>query len=271
MWLLIIIFSVVVIGLFYYVIFLKNKLQHLREEEVIKTEGRRSAFISIISHQLRTPLSIIKGYLESLLAEDLGKITTGQKEYLSEALDINIDTVKLVNDYLNIVKLDSEYIEVDPKPVDLVSVVEEEVHRIKPLAKASNCEVVFHRPGGPIPMVRADLIKIKQVVQNTLSNAIKYIGGHGQAVLIVENKGETVQFSCHDTGVGIPKEQQSEIFTKFFRARNVINKNTKGSGLGLYLAKMIIDALGGKIWLKSEENKGTTIYFELPIYKNGKK
>ncbi len=245
-------------------LYYRQRLQQLRQTEAAKTEARRSAFISIISHQLRTPLSIIKGYLESLAAGDLGKLTDKQQEYTDEALKINRDTVRLVNDYLDAVKLDTETLEVSPEPVDLAAVVAEEIKRLTPLAKASNCELVFNKPDKSLPPVQADLIKIKQVVENTLTNAIKYIGGKGTATITLTDAGDRVRFSCADTGVGIPADQQAELFTKFFRAKNVIGRHTTGSGLGLYLAKMIVSALNGKIWIESTEDQGTTVYFELP-------
>ncbi|MBU0597368.1 HAMP domain-containing histidine kinase [Patescibacteria group bacterium] len=263
-WIIIILLFLALIAALAYLLSLRKRLATICKDEIEKTENRRSAFISIISHQLRTPLSIIKGYLESLLTGDLGKTSPGQKEYLTEAYDINIDSIKMVNDYLNVVRLDSENMAVDLKPVDFVQLVENTIRRLTPLAKASNCELIFEKPAKMIPPVKLDIIKIKQVIENALTNAIKYIGGKGSATVHVIDKGETIEFSCRDTGVGIPEDQQDEVFTKFFRAKNVINKNTKGSGLGLFLSKIIIDAHKGKIWIESEEGKGTTVRFEIP-------
>ncbi len=237
----------------------------IRQDERNKTEERRSSFISIISHQLRTPLSVIKGYLEGVLTGDQGELQPGQREYLQEALDINHDTIKLVNDYLDVVRMDSDTITVHPEPVDLVELVQQEVRKLTPLARASNCELIFTPPTSPLPRVRADRIKIRQVVENILTNAIKYSQGKGRAETTLSLKNGMVQYQTSDNGVGVPREELQEVFTKFTRGKNVIHKDTTGSGIGLFVAKMIVTALGGEIWLESEEDNGTTVYFTLPI------
>jgi two-component system sensor histidine kinase VicK len=260
-----VIFLLVTIAEFFCIVFLLRKIRNSGQAEIQKMEERRSGFISIISHQLRTPLSIIKGYLEALSTGDLGRMTEEQKDYVDGALAINKDTILLVNDYLKAVRLDAEIIEVTPVAVDLAEVVAEEVKRLSSLARASNCKLVFASPP-PLPRVKADAVKIKQVVENILTNAIKYTSGHGQAEVVLSQEKGFIRFSCRDNGLGIPRDQQAELFTKFFRAQNIIKKDTKGSGLGLYLNKKIVEASGGKIWIESEEGKGTTVYFELPIY-----
>jgi two-component system, OmpR family, sensor histidine kinase VicK len=260
-----IIFLVVAIAEFSYIILLLKKQKDIESVEIRRMEERRSSFISIISHQLRTPLSIIKGYLEALSTGDLGTLSDGQKEYVNGALDINRDTIDLVNDYLKAVRLDTEMVQVAPVPIDLALVIREEIKRLDNLARASNCQLSFQEPGA-LPKVKADAIKIKQVVENILTNAIKYSSGRGQAVVTLTRKDQAVQFSCQDNGLGIPRDQQAELFTKFFRAQNILKKDTKGSGLGLYLNKKIIEALGGTIWVESEEGRGTTVYFTLPIF-----
>jgi len=253
-------------GVIFYIAQLRQRIVHIRKDEIKRMEVRRSGFISIISHQLRTPLSVIKGYLEALLTGDQGSLTEGQKEYLDDALKINKDTIKLANDYLDAVRLDSEKMSVKPQPLDLTKVVKEEIEILRLLAKAYNCELKFEEPPRPLPKAMADPIKIRQVIENIMANAIKYTSGRGRAIITLEEKGNNVLFKCQDIGVGIPADQQAEIFTKFFRARNIFQKDTKGSGLGLYLAKTIIEALGGKIWIKSAEGKGTTVFFQLLKY-----
>jgi two-component system, OmpR family, sensor histidine kinase VicK len=260
-----IIFFIIAIAELFYIFSQKRHLQVMQQNEIQKMEERRSGFISIISHQLRTPLSIIKGYLEALSTGDLGTLKGGQKEYIDGALAINRDTIDLVNDYLNAVRLDTEIVDVHPEAVDLSLITSEEVTRLSTLARASNCELIF-KPVSHCPKVKADLIKIKQVVENVLTNAIKYSSGRGQAVISLTVQEGMVQFSCRDNGLGIPRDQQAELFTKFFRAQNIIKKDTKGSGLGLYLNKKIVEALGGRIWIESEEGQGTTVSFTLPIF-----
>ena len=262
---LVIILVVILLGEFFYIFQLRKAVKTIRKEEISKTEERRSSFISIISHQLRTPLSIIKGYLEGLLTGDQGELKAGQKEYLTDALKVNKETIDLVNDYLAAVRLDSEAMKVNPKPLDLTNLVEEEVKKLHSLAMAANCDLEFIKPDQDLPKVLADPIKIRQVIENILTNAIKYTAGHGQAIIKLTKEDNNIIFSCQDKGLGIPQDQQAEVFTKFFRAKNVLDKDTQGSGLGLYVAKIIIEALGGKTWIESKEGQGTKVSFSLPI------
>lgn len=262
----IIIISLAAIAEVYYIFYLRRRLDGMAAEEIKKMEARRSGFISIISHQLRTPLSVINGYLEALLTGDQGPCNEAQKEYLRDALKINKNTVSLVNDYLKAVRLDSEKIPVNPQRFDLAESVQEIKDSLFLLARAHNCRIDFLPPAVQIPAVSADPIKIRQVIENILTNAIKYASGKGRVIITLAEKENGVLFQCRDNGVGIPDDEQAELFTKFFRAKNVLQKDTKGSGLGLYFAKMIIEALGGRIWLESKVGAGTTVYFLLPKY-----
>ncbi|XOU94289.1 MAG: sensor histidine kinase [Candidatus Kerfeldbacteria bacterium] len=266
-----IIFLLIIIAvLVYLIVRLKKQVRTIELNEIKKMEGRRSGFISIISHQMRTPLSIIKGFLESLSDGDLGEMKPEQKDYVDDALKINLETILLINDYLSAVRLDSEKIEVNPSSGNLIEISKDSVDKLKILAKAYNCELNFVEPEQNLVEVVVDKIKVKQVVENIIVNAIKYTSGKGSATISLENKEEFIIFHCKDTGVGIPSDQIKELFTKFFRATNVIQKDTKGSGLGLFFAKSIIESLGGEIWVDSVENKGTTVSFKLPKYKLNK-
>ena len=242
-----------------------RKIKKIKIPKAVKVkEEKRVGFVSIISHQLKTPLSIVKGYLEGLLTGDQGKINPGQKEYLKEALEINKETINLVNDYLKYCQLTTGNIEVNPKWTSLENVVDDVVKQMTPLAKSSNCEIDYKKPKGKLPKVYVDLIKIKQVIQNILTNAIRYIKRTGKIIVRIKREKNDIIFSCQDNGVGIPKSEQKEIFTRFFRGKNVISLDSRGSGLGLYLARLVIESSGGKIWFNSKEGKGTTFYFSLP-------
>jgi two-component system sensor histidine kinase VicK len=127
-------------------------------------------------------------------------------------------------------------------------------------------EIEFKDPG-VLPETMLDAEKIKLAVQNLIDNAVKYSSESGKVTISLSNDGENINFRIQDLGIGIPKSQQIKIFTKFFRGDNAEKVNTGGSGLGLFLAQNIIEAHGGKIWFKSEENKGTTFYFNLPVRK----
>ncbi len=259
-----VILGIALIGLVIVCAILMQKLRTVRQDAIQTMEERRSSFVAIISHQLRTPLSIIKGYLEGLLTGDQGSITDGQKDYLQGALKVNRDTIELVNDYLNVVKLDSEEIELNKQEADLTELVAAEVKKLNSLARASNCILEFKQPQKALPVVSIDVIKLKQVIENILTNAIKYSGGKGKAIILLEDQENKVVFSCKDNGIGIPADEQEAIFTKFFRAKNILRKDTTGSGLGLYLARVVVTAHGGAIWFESEENQGTAVFFSIP-------
>ncbi|MFH0804665.1 MAG: HAMP domain-containing sensor histidine kinase [Patescibacteria group bacterium] len=262
----VILLSVLLAATTAYVVVLRVRATRRGKGEVARMEDRRSALVSIVSHQLRTPLSIIKGYLEALIAGDQGPLSDGQRDYLSDALTISKDGIRLVNDYLDAVRFDSTTVPVKPQAVDLAAVVQTTVRKLRLLATASNCQLTYQPPGVELPLVVADPIKVQQVVENIIANAIKYTAGKGSAMVTLQPKEAGVEFSCHDTGLGIPADQQDDVFTKFFRATNVLRKNATGSGLGLFFARMIIEALGGTIAASSTEGKGTTVTFWLPRY-----
>jgi len=267
-WFLVIILIIIVVAYTFYILSLKKKISSLKKDEIKKMEDRRSGFISIISHQLRTPLSVVKGYLESLAEGDVGQLDAAQQDYIDDALKVNKETIIMVNDYLDAVRLDAEIIDVNPEEVNMVEISKEAVEKLKILARAYNCDLVFNQPTDSIPSVSADKIKIKQVIENIIANALKYTSGKGSATISLKVEDNYIVFICQDTGIGIPADQQDELFTKFFRAKNVIHKDTKGSGLGLYFAKIIIEALDGQIFVESEENKGTKVSFKLPKFIN---
>jgi signal transduction histidine kinase len=127
-----------------------------------------------------------------------------------------------------------------------------------------NLKFKFKKPKG-LPKVRVDIEKISLAIQNLLENAIRYNKIGGEIELVLKKKDSEIEFSIRDTGIGIPKNQQERIFTKFFRAPNALKLETEGSGLGLFIVKNIIEAHGGRIWFESEEGKGTTFYFTLPV------
>ncbi|MFA5134903.1 MAG: HAMP domain-containing sensor histidine kinase [Patescibacteria group bacterium] len=255
---------IICIGELFFIFYLVQRERQTRVRSIKKMEERRSNFVSIISHQLRTPLSVIKGYLEGLVTGDQGAVSPGQKEYLDDALKVSRETIELVNDYLNIVKLDPEKMELNRQTVQLADIVRAEIDKMQTLARASNCTIELAEPPASLPPIQGDAIKLRQVVENILANAIKYTSGKGKVAVSLKDRDGSIVFSCRDNGVGIPDDEQEAIFTKFFRARNILHKNTTGSGLGLYLARVIVGAHGGEIWFQSKEGAGTTVYVSLP-------
>jgi PAS domain S-box-containing protein len=248
-----------------------------REVDRAKTE-----FVSLASHQLRTPLTAIGWYTEMLLDGDAGKITTAQKKYLKEIADGNARMVELVNALLNVSRIELGTFAVDPEAIDLKELAASVLAELKPVIKTRK-QTFTVTTDKALPPLQADPKLTRMILQNLLSNAGKYTPEGGEIHLLIEPgfkakayakrklQQDSIVISVTDNGYGIPKDQQPKIFEKLFRADNVKEKDTDGTGLGLYIIKSIVDQVGGEIWFtspvnaKSKENPGTTFYVALPL------
>lgn len=227
-------------------------------------DRQKSDFISIASHQLRTPLSAMRWFLDLLLAGDAGPLKPEQREYLTDMSTSVQRMVKLVGDLLSITRIESGRIKPNPERMDLPRFIDGLAKEFAPLVKEKG--VTFtHRVDAAAGVLYADPSLIAQAVGNIISNAIKYTASGGRVSLSVRHEGDEAVFEVRDTGVGIPKNQQYRVFDKFFRAENVMAKETVGSGLGLYVTKMIVEMSGGRIWFESAEGKGTAFFVALPL------
>ncbi|MCH8741381.1 HAMP domain-containing histidine kinase [Patescibacteria group bacterium] len=233
-------------------------------ERLIEANRMKSEFVSIVSHQLRSPLSNLKWALELLMSGRLGKIEAQQLEYFGILKDSSARMRELVRDLLIVSRIEQGKLPLQTVEVSLPLLVKDLILEFTPLAEASNVVIKFE-PDNSLPNVLADPSKVKLVVENFLDNAIRYIKGNGEVGIKLSREDNFLHFQIRDNGVGIPKEDQKYIFKKFFRSSNVLKRQTQGTGLGLYIAKSIIERSKGKIWFKSEEDKGTTLHFILPI------
>lgn len=231
-----------------------------KEKEIDKA---KTEFVSLASHQLRTPLSTINWYTEMLLSGDVGTFNDGQKKYLEEVYRSNQRMVTLVNALLNVSRLELGTFIVEPEQVDVIELVQSVISEHSPEIHQKNIVLSTDFDGHAL-FVHADPKLLRMVVQNLVSNAVKYTPNAGKIFISLSSKnGFSLKVS--DTGLGIPKHQQRHIFEKLFRADNVREKDTQGTGLGLYIVKSILDYSGGKVWFESEENKGSTFYVSLPL------
>jgi PAS domain S-box-containing protein len=249
----------------------------MREEEKIGTlmilhdvtrekmiERMKTEFVSISAHQLRTPLSAIKWTLKMFLDGDLGEITKEQREFLEKTYKSNERMINLINDLLNVTRIEEGRYLYRPVLADIVPICQSVIDSYKEGIEKKKLKFEFKKPK-ELPKVRVDIEKISLAIQNLLENAILYNLPGGKVEISLKLKENKIEFSVKDTGIGIPKDQQSRVFTKFFRAPNAIRMETEGSGLGVFITKNIIEAHGGEIWFESEEGKGTTFYFTLPV------
>lgn len=226
-------------------------------------EERREQFISIISHQLRTPLSIVRGYLEALDSQELGQLNDQQKEYISEAAHINADMISLVNKYVETLNTNAKRLSPNIKKINVSETLRNMARHFQSYATASNIEMKVDVPKKDI-QIDTDAQMLNSILETLIQNSLKYTIAAGTITLTGRDETDVVTITVQDTGVGIPRDQHSEVFKKFFRGKNVIHRSIAGSGLGLFVAKEYIDALGGTITFNSTEGKGTTMTLSFP-------
>lgn len=234
---------------------LKRTNDKLKDLDEAKDE-----FISMASHQLRTPLTSVKGYLSMVMEGDAGKISQPQKELLTQAFTSSQRMVYLIADLLNVSRLKTGKFVINNTQSDLVDIVETEISQLRETLKAKKITLEFKKPDN-ISLLMLDDTKIRQVIMNFIDNAIYYTPADGHISVEVKEDKNNVYFIVKDTGLGIPREEQKHLFTKFYRASNARKVRPDGTGLGLFMAKRVIAAQGGSILFESTEGKGSTFGF----------
>jgi len=233
-------------------------------ERLAEASRMKSEFINIVSHQLRSPITNIKWITDFLTSEDVEMTSEKKDEYFGHLKDNTARMVELVDELLIVSRIEQGSFPVKKRKASLENLVKEVISRSGAFAEASNIKLKFHYQKD-LPKGFFDITLIRLVIENLIDNAIRYTKGEGEVEIGLEKRNNFLYFKIKDSGVGIPETDQKFIFQKFFRSENILKEQTRGSGLGLYITKSIIDASKGKIWFKSEEEKGTTFYFTLPI------
>ena len=240
-----------------FLIGIERDITEAKEIDKAKTE-----FLSLAAHQLRTPLASISLASEVLLSEAAGK-DEDSKKYLEEIFSNTHKMADLIGLFLSVARLELGKLEINPKLLNVVSTTEEIVNQFTSQLKSKGL-ILRKDFSQNIPTVKIDIKVLNLALENIISNAIKYTPSGGLITVALKKIEPNIVFEVSDTGCGIPKNQQSKVFSKLFRGSNV-SETAKGIGIGMYVTKNTIEQAGGKIWLKSKENKGTTFYISLPL------
>lgn len=245
------------------IIFIAKDMRELTEH----LKSRLAEFVSIASHQLRTPLTSMKLFIEMLAKGDVGEMNKKQKEYVDNVQKSTSRMINLVNDLLSVSRVESGTLSVNPELVQLEVFIQGLLDELKTYASYKHCNLGFEKPKTPFQKIPLDANLMRQVFNNIFSNAIKYSPENrcDISISMEEVNGEYILISIADKGIGIPTNLQSRVFEKFFRADNALKTDVEGTGLGLYVVKMILNLFGGTVWFESRENVGTTFYITIPL------
>jgi signal transduction histidine kinase len=238
---------------------------HIAEANRLKSE-----FVSIVSHQLRTPLTGLRWSINALDSGRYGALNDKQKEFFDIVHESTDRMLKLVNNLLDVSRVEAGKVKFEMIPLSLVKETEAVIEDVLPLARASGVDLKL-KTEPDIPTVIADPVKIRIIIQNLTDNAVKYIKGGGTVSINIYKDGGSVVLKVSDTGVGIPQDEQKQIFQKFFRSQSILKHKTEGTGLGLFISKSYVDAMGGQMGFDSKIDVGTTFWFSLPICKEAER
>ena len=228
-------------------------------------DALKSQFVSVAAHQLRTPLAGIKWTIYALLEERTGKLTLKQKKFARDAYSSTLRLIELVNDLLDASRLEEGRFGFVMKQQDILPVIQGVYERFLQPAKEKGIAFSFKAPKEFLPRLTIDKEKIAIVLENLVDNAIKYTPPGGKVHMSIRQEADRIICEVADTGIGMPEDQVSKVFTKFFRGENAQLLQTRGTGLGLYVVKNIVEHHGGSVSFTTQENKGSTFSVALPI------
>jgi signal transduction histidine kinase len=225
-----------------------------------KREEERKNILSMFAHDMKNPVVVIRGFLSRMLSGKAGPVTERQLDYMTVMSDELSRLEGLIMNFLEFSRFESNSHNPVPVPFDITKAIERRIEAAKGEADKKGITLLYEFPGNTTAVVNADAVQVDRVLTNLLDNAIKYTGMGGTVRIVLSNREREILVQITDTGTGIPEDSLSRIFNEFYR----ISRDSKGSGLGLSIAKKIVEAHGGRIWVESEHGKGSTFSFTLP-------
>ncbi len=254
------------------ILLIRSVLREIKQREELEKlntklqemDAQKNEFISMAAHELRTPMSAIKGYVSMILEGVGGSLNEKAREYLIDIKNINERMIRLVNNMLNVSRIEEGRLVFQFEVENLSQILRIVFNQFRSEAERKGLKYELIIPSQVRDKVRVDIDKIQEVIGNLLSNAIKYTDSGSVKVKLSQPKENVVRCEVIDTGPGISEEEQKKIFQKFQRAKSIVGKTT-GTGLGLYISKLLVEKMNGRIGLKSEVGKGSTFWFELPL------
>ena len=227
-------------------------------------EEMKLDFVAMAAHELRTPLTAIRGYLSILQEETASSLNAEQKSFIKKAFISSSHLAALVENLLSVSRIELKSLKLELSQMDWRKILESATENFRNQAEQKNISIVLHLDD-ELPNIAVDKFRIGEVLNNLLANAVNYTGPGGKVEITSRRQGEEIVTSIKDTGEGIPESALPHLFTKFFRVSGVLEQGSKGTGLGLYISKAIIDMHKGRIWVKSKLGAGSTFSFSLPL------
>ncbi|OGZ44302.1 MAG: hypothetical protein A3J55_03330 [Candidatus Ryanbacteria bacterium RIFCSPHIGHO2_02_FULL_45_17b] len=245
--------------------FFKGTAKNVSEshEREVALSQIKSQFVTVAAHQLRTPLSALKWSLRLMLDGDMGEINEKQREFLQQSYQTNEHIIHLINDFLDISRIEEGRFGFQFKKTKILDIIQKAVDASMAQATMRGVRLLFIKDAPSDLEIIADESRMYTALINILDNAVRYSNAGGEVVARAALAHDKLEVSITDNGIGIPPKEQSKIFSRFYRASNAIRQQTEGSGLGLFIAKNIIERHGGTVTFTSEEQKGTTVFFSI--------
>jgi len=225
----------------------------------------KSDFLASVTHELKSPLTSLIMYIDLFLTGATGKVNEKAKKFLRIMERNSNRLARFIDDLLDMAKIERGKMEIKKESLGILPIVSETVELMKPQADEKDIEIAINIPNN-LPLVLIDGDRTRQIITNLLSNSIKFTPEKGKISIKIQDDKKYLQVSLSDTGIGIPPDKTSKIFDKFEQVKEIRErvKGPRGTGLGLAIVKSIVEAQGGKIWVESEVDKGSTFYFTLP-------